>query len=171
VDALWASMAMSKAVGPSPMISDDPWRPCAPPTICARSWQRLTSTRSRCRPNVVEKLDWVSGAPPRLGRSVLPRRLPGALVLRWLFLVCLAAGLTAVSVIDADGDPTTTDVPSVVLAAQAHIPAKDEASHSGSQPNVPDGRKKLTVLCRRVGEWLGVGQHRWNLRVRPIRGP
>jgi len=86
-------------------------------------------------------------------------------------LVFLTIGLTAVSAVDADNDPTTTNVPSVVLAVEVYVPAEDDARHAVSEAGVLAGSRKLALFTRRLGEWLGVTQHRWDLRVRPIRGP
>lgn len=88
-----------------------------------------------------------------------------------LVLVFLTIGLTAVSAVDADNDPTTTNVPSVVLAVEVRVPADDDARHLESEPGVLAGRRKFATLARRLGERLGVAQDRWRRRVRPIRGP
>lgn len=88
-----------------------------------------------------------------------------------LVLVFLTIGLTAVSAVDADNDPTTTNVPSVVLAVEVRVPAEDDARHAESEFGVLAGRRKFAPFARRLGKWLGVTQHCWDPRIRPIRGP
>ncbi|HEY5024206.1 MAG TPA: hypothetical protein VII76_04450 [Acidimicrobiales bacterium] len=99
------------------------------------------------------------------------RRHPAASWARhWVFLAFAVVGLIAVLVVDADGDPTTTNVPSVVLSVEAPAPVDDDAHHTGTDP-----KSKVvatsSLLCRRVGEWSTRAQQRWHRRVRPIRGP
>lgn len=88
----------------------------------------------------------------------------------WVFLVFAVVGLIAVLVVDADGDPATTNVPAVVLAVEAPARADDDARHTGTDP-----KSKIvapsSLWCRRVGEWATRAQQRWHRRVRPIRGP
>ena len=92
--------------------------------------------------------------------------------LRAICTVFLIAGMTAVSIVDADGDPMTVNVPSAALVAEVN-PATDVAETIASpERRLFSGLKKLTVFLRRQGEWLvTVGQRPWHPRVRPIRGP
>jgi hypothetical protein len=80
-------------------------------------------------------------------------------------------GLIAVLVVDADGDPATTNVPSVVLAVEASVTADDDARFTGTDSTSRVVGITSTLLCRRVGEWATRAQQRWHLRIRPIRGP
>ena len=99
------------------------------------------------------------------------RRLGG-----WLLglagLMLLVSGLIATLVIDVDGDPSTTNVASVVFSVETSIVSNGEASHESAEPDITRSRKKRTWFSRTIGAWLGVGhQHRWHPHVRPIRGP
>ena len=86
-------------------------------------------------------------------------------------LVFVVAGLLAVSVVDVDGDPTTTNVATVVLVGEVGV--ADEDANRGTPPNsaAPVRANLLMRLRRAVGRWLGEGRYRWIARVRPIRGP
>ena len=57
-------------------------------------------------------------------------------IMRVFGLVFVVAGLMAVSVVDVDGDPTTTNVATVVLSGEAPVAAEDDARPS---PPAPDG--------------------------------
>jgi hypothetical protein len=95
----------------------------------------------------------------------------GGRLLRSILLGLLIGGVVAVSLVDADGDPMTTNVPSVVLAAEADIPTEGEVSHVASEPTASAFYSRLVRSRRTVDLWLGMGQSRWLPRVHPIRGP
>ena|ERR1700733_12746781 len=95
----------------------------------------------------------------------------GGRFLRSILLGLLIGGVVAVSVVDADGDPMTTNVPSVVLTAEADVATEDDGSHAESEPAILAVYSSLARLRRTVGVWLGVGRSRWRPRVNPIRGP
>jgi hypothetical protein len=86
-------------------------------------------------------------------------------------LVFVVTGLIAVSVVDVDGDPTTTNVATVVLSGEAPVVAEDDARRSPPAPDGPMRAGTSTRFARAVGRWFGEGRHRWMARVRPIRGP
>jgi hypothetical protein len=98
----------------------------------------------------------------------------GAGALRLLWLVFLVFGLTAVSAVDVDGDPATTNVPSVVLSVETRLAATDETRRARSEAGVRADPRRWVSRRRRIHRCLGVGAvhpHRWHRRVRPIRGP
>ncbi len=90
--------------------------------------------------------------------------------MRLVGLLVLVLGLLVVLVVDVDGDPSTTNVTSAVLGDETAVAAHTDACHDATEPTEAVGRRKLCVLRRKVGEWLG-NQHRWHPRVGPIRGP
>ncbi len=86
-------------------------------------------------------------------------------------ILLLIAGLATMSAIDADGDPTTTNTPPVVLASAVEVTdtrkAGEEPSRSG------DGAQRRPILSesrasRVLRATLG---NLWCPRVHPIRGP
>jgi hypothetical protein len=93
-------------------------------------------------------------------------------VLRLVWLVFLVFGLMSVSVVDADGDPSTTNLPSVVLAVETRRPARDDTRRDLSDVDVDRERTTWPWLARRARRLgVGAGQHGGHPRVRPIRGP
>jgi hypothetical protein len=98
-------------------------------------------------------------------------RRPSGWLLRLAGLMLLVSGLIATLVIDVDGDPSTTNVASVVVSVETSIVTNGDASQETTEPGVTRSRKTRTRFSRKVGAWLGVGQHRWHPHVRPIRGP
>jgi hypothetical protein len=86
-------------------------------------------------------------------------------------LVLVVAGLLAVSVVDVDGDPTTTNVATVVLVGEVAVADEDAIRRTPSDSAAPVGAKLLMRLRRAVNRWLGEGRYRWIARVQPIRGP
>jgi len=88
-----------------------------------------------------------------------------------LCLVFLVVALGVFASVDADGDPTTPNIPLVSLVADAHIEVNDEAIHPASTPDLISRDKKVNLVLRRFAEWLGASAHRWQSRVLPIRGP
>jgi hypothetical protein len=90
---------------------------------------------------------------------------------RCLWLIFAVTGLLWASVMDADGDPTTTNLPSVVLIAKAADRAQDDASMAAPGPLAGVRPTSFALLCRRIGRSLGVVGYRSHSRVRPIRGP
>ena len=86
-------------------------------------------------------------------------------------LVLVVVGLVTVSIVDVDGDPTTTNVATAVLSGEAPVAAEDDARLT---PQAPHGSRRAGAVprfARAVGRWTGEGRHRWMVRVRPIRGP
>ena len=100
-----------------------------------------------------------------------PSHGPGGLLLRLAGLMLLVSGLIATLVIDVDGDPTTTNIASVVLSVETSTVSNGDASHETAEPDITRSRKRRTWFSRTIGTWLGVGQHRWHPHIRPIRGP
>ena len=92
--------------------------------------------------------------------------------LRSLCLVLLGLALVALSAVDVDGDPTTTNLPPVVLASDVGVRAKDDASDTAAELDSPASQDRLALFRRRLVEWVGkASEHSWHTRVRPIRGP
>jgi hypothetical protein len=90
-------------------------------------------------------------------------------VCQLLGVVFVVLALLAVSVIDADGDPTTTNLPSIVLADR--VTTEHDAILGRSNRRARAGRKVIAPLCRRLGALLIVPAERCHARVQPIRGP
>jgi hypothetical protein len=86
-------------------------------------------------------------------------------------MMLLVSGLIATLVIDVDGDPSTTNVASVVLSVETSIVTNGDVNYEPTEPGVTRSPKLRTRFSRKVGRWIGVGQHRWHPHVRPIRGP
>ncbi len=86
-------------------------------------------------------------------------------------LVLVVAGLLAVSVVDVDGDPTTTNVATVVLVGELAVADEDTIRRTPPNSAAPVRANLVMRLRRAVGRWLGEGHHRWIARVQPIRGP
>jgi hypothetical protein len=93
--------------------------------------------------------------------------------LRYFGIPLLILGLVAATAIDADGDITTVNLPSVVLVASEGIPAVDESQTESSRSDVPSSEKISAALCRhlhRLVESVGI-TGRLHHAVRSIRGP
>ena len=85
-------------------------------------------------------------------------------------LLLLSFGCLLASVVDADNDPTTTNLPSAVIVTECRS-IRNGSRTAEHETCGPDGRDKLEQVCHRLNQWLGFGQHGWRLRTRPIRGP
>jgi hypothetical protein len=84
------------------------------------------------------------------------------------WILILIAGLTAVSVIDVDGDPATINTPPVVLAsgldvAEAQATREETSADESETPDRIGGRahRALQAIVRTL----------WLPRAHPIRGP
>jgi len=94
-----------------------------------------------------------------------------AWLLQSLCLIVLSVALVTVSFVDADGDPTTTNLPSIVLVTKLDISAKDDAGRVSSEPDLPARQRSLASFWRRLVLWSRASEHSWYQRVLPIRGP
>ena len=104
------------------------------------------------------------------GRSVVEF---SARALRCIGLPLLVLGLMAATVIDADGDVTTTNLPSIVLVSSRDLHAVDDAEIDTLDPDAPTYEEKSAVLVRRLRRLsasLGI-TGRLHHAVRSIRGP
>jgi len=100
----------------------------------------------------------------------MARQLAGGRILRFVFLIFLAAGLTAVSAIDADGDPATTNLPPVVMVSEmAHDPKQIDAS--SIDPDEGLAAKAFSLLHARLVTILSRTRLHVHTRTRPLRGP
>ena len=96
-----------------------------------------------------------------------------ARALRCAGLPLLVLGLMAATVIDADGDVATTNLPSIVLVGARDLQAVDDAEIDIPDSDVPRDEMKPAALVRRLGrlvESLGI-TGRLHHTVRSIRGP
>ena len=73
-----------------------------------------------------------------------------ARALRCAGLPLLVLGLVAATAIDADGDVTTTNLPSIVLVSTRDLHAVDEAATDTPDSDMPTNEKKSPALVRRL---------------------
>ena len=112
----------------------------------------------------------LGGVGARIQRGPLtPLRARPHRVTHSILVLFLAMGLMAALVVDADGDPTTVNVPSVVLSVETSESAEDA-------PNLAESGSDDSSACswsRSLIYWLSeLLQPRHNARrVLPIRGP
>jgi hypothetical protein len=107
-----------------------------------------------------------------LGSTGLARQLAAGRILRFILLVFLAAGLMAVSVIDADGDPATTNLPPVTLVREkADDPEQIDASSDALDSDDDSGAKSFSLLHARLSRILSRPKLNRRTRARPLRGP
>jgi hypothetical protein len=89
-----------------------------------------------------------------------------------LWLLILVTGLVTSAVIDADGDPTTVNSPSVVLTAkEATVSEKVAAESTVTEADVLDTGERTMGPLRQFAARLGRTRQLWHLRVAPARGP
>ena len=96
-----------------------------------------------------------------------------ARALRCAGLPLLVLGLTAATAIDADGDLTTTNLPSIALVSTRRLQAVDRGEFDTRNSDAPTYEKKSAVLVRRLRRLFGsLGvKGQLHLAVRSIRGP
>lgn len=85
----------------------------------------------------------------------------------WLFI---ALGLLVVTVVDVDGDPTTSNVTSIVLtgATDTDTDGHVVGSHSRKSGPVHRWRDHRPRFVELIVHWVGTW---WRPRGHPIRGP
>jgi hypothetical protein len=107
-----------------------------------------------------------------LSSAGLAQRLTGGRILRFVVLLLLSVALTAVSVIDADGDPATTNLPPVTLVSEiAQDPEQIKCSSSSLDSGDPSGARAFALLRVRISTILSHTRFRFHTRARPLRGP
>ena len=94
-------------------------------------------------------------------------------IMRLVLLSLLVVGLTAVTVIDADGDPATGNLPLITLGSESAVPSEaavhlngmDPGDSSGTAPPGPSAthHRLVAALAQRL--------RRLHFRRAPIRGP
>ena len=110
----------------------------------------------------------VSGSAGTHPEDGLRSRVGATPILWAAWILLLIAGLTAVSVIDVDGDPATINTPPVVLAsgvdvAEAQATREEASADDSDTPDRIGGRahRALQAIVRTL----------WRPRAHPIRGP
>jgi hypothetical protein len=99
------------------------------------------------------------GGSPRFG--VVP-------ILWAAWILFLIGGLTVISVIDVDGDPTTINTPPVVLAAGVEIA---DAQATREEPPADASETPDRVVGRAYRSLQAIVRTLWRPRAHPIRGP
>jgi len=92
-------------------------------------------------------------------------------LMRLMFLVVLSAVLVVLSVIDIDDDPTTTNLPSVVLSCFVDLDAERPAGRSESPPEETAAAMLWARLRRRLHRWVNQRGQELHLHSFFIRGP
>jgi hypothetical protein len=92
-------------------------------------------------------------------------------LMRAVFLVALSFVLVTFSAIDIDGDPTTTNLPSVALNCSADLDAERPEGRSDVPPEDSPPAVLRARLSRRLQQWMSQRGQELHLRALSIRGP
>jgi hypothetical protein len=90
---------------------------------------------------------------------------------RLVYVVALTAVLVVFSVIDIDGDQTTTNLPSIALSCSVDLDGEQPAGNSGSRLDNAKPRALRARLRRRLQRWDDRRQEELDLHALFIRGP
>jgi hypothetical protein len=92
-------------------------------------------------------------------------------LVRLALLVVLSAVVVTFSVIDIDGDPMTSNLPSIVLNCSVDVDAELRAGRSDTPLEDSSPAVLRVRVRRRLHRWLSHRKKELHLRAHFIRGP